>query len=228
MPAALDLHGIAKLYGRTAALKAISLHLESGQVLALLGPNGSGKTTLLKILAGAITPTLGQGTIFDHDIRTHRVALRSQVGLLAAETYLYDDLTAKENLRFITVMAGTRLDDGVLLQALEDVSLDRHARDRVRSFSSGMKRRLAIARLLLLRPRLLLLDEPYNSLDASAAELVDALIRSAAAEGRTVALATHDAPRALGLADQVAVLQRGALVHLGPAHAYQGDAQHVG
>lgn len=224
----VELHGIAKLYGRTAALRAVSLRLESGQVLALLGPNGSGKTTLLKILAGAISPTLGRGAIFGKDIRADRAALRPEVGLLAAETYLYDDLTARENLRFILTMAGRRLPESELRAVLERVSLAGQANDRVRSFSSGMKRRLTVARLLLLQPRLLLLDEPYNSLDAEAAALVDEVVREASSEGRTVILATHDAERALALADQVAELQRGALIHLGPAPAYRGHAQHVG
>src|SRR5205085_1409547 len=101
---ALELEGVARLYGRTAALRATSLTVASGQCLAVLGPNGSGKTTLLKVVAGAIAPTLGGGRIFGIDLRD-RFALRPLVGLLAPDTYLYDDLTAAENLRFILTMA---------------------------------------------------------------------------------------------------------------------------
>ncbi len=220
---------MAKLYGRTAALRAVTLQLDAGQTLVLLGPNGSGKTTLLKIVAGAISPTLGHGHIFGHDMQRERVSLRSEVGLMAGETYLYDDLTALENLRFTTVMAGHHLPAVSLLSMLSAVDLEAHAQERVRSFSSGMKRRLSLARLLLQKPRLMLLDEPYNSLDAVGADLVDSVVRSAAAEGRTVILATHDAERGLALADVVAVLERGRLVSVGPPAAYRArHAQYVG
>ncbi len=216
MTPALELHRIAKLYRRTAALKAISLRLECSETLALLGPNGSGKTTLLKIVAGAITPTLGSGSIFGRDMVKHRLALRSEVGLLAGETYLYEDLSAMENLRFILTMAGRRPRQEDLLRVLEEVDLADHAAERVRTFSSGMRRRLAMARLLLLRPRLLLLDEPYNSLDAAGIELVDALVRGITREGGATVLATHAAERGLALADRVAILDRGALSYAGP------------
>lgn len=225
MDLALDLRGIAKLYGSTVALRALSLQLPSGQALALLGPNGSGKTTLLKIVAGAIGPTLGSGAVYGHDLQHDRSALRSLVGLLAAETYHYDDLTARENLRFILTMAGRRPADARLLEALEEVGLAREAGDRVRTFSSGMRRRLALARLSLLAPRLLLLDEPYNSLDADAAALVDAAVRRVTERGGAAVLATHDAARGLSVSDRVAVLDRGVLTHFGPVHSY---AQHVG
>lgn len=225
MDLALDLRGIAKLYGSTVALRALSLQLPSGEALALLGPNGSGKTTLLKIVAGAIGPTLGSGTIYGHDLVRGRPALRPLTGLLAAETYHYDDLTARENLRFILTMAGRRAADGRLMEALEEVGLARQADERVRTFSSGMRRRLALARVTLLAPRLLLLDEPYNSLDAGAADLVDAAVRRVTEQGGAAVLATHDAARGLSISDCVAVLDRGALTHVGPVHAY---AQHVG
>ncbi|MGI8969031.1 MAG: heme ABC exporter ATP-binding protein CcmA [Chloroflexota bacterium] len=220
---ALDLRGVAKLYGRTAALKATTLQLPVGETLALLGPNGSGKTTLLKILAGAITPTLGDGTIFGCNLVRERVQLRALVGLLAAETYLYDDLSAEENLRFIVTMAGMRPNDDAITSVLTEVNLHRHAKERVRGFSSGMKRRLALGRLLLLRPRLLLLDEPYNSLDAAAADLVDSIIVQHSAEGGAVVLATHDADRALGLADLVVALEQGAVRYRGPAADFRRD-----
>jgi heme exporter protein A len=229
MAPALEMHRIAKLYGRTAALKAVSFRLEQGQTLALLGPNGSGKTTLLKILAGAIRPTLGSGEIFGRDLRTERPALRSEVGLLAAESYLYDNLTAEENLRFVLVMAGRRVERTDLGAALRQVGLHAQADWRVSKFSSGMRRRLALARLVLLRPRLLLLDEPYVSLDAEAAETVDGLVRSQGREGGAAVLATHDVERALSLADQVALLERGVLRYSGPAGGYRvRGVEHVG
>jgi heme exporter protein A len=226
---ALQLNGVAKIYGRTAALKAISLQVDQGETLALLGPNGSGKTTLLKIVAGAIAPSLGRGFIFGADMTADRPRLRSEVGLLASETYLYDDLTALENLRFIVTMAGRRVNEEDLRHTLARVDLQDHASERVRGYSSGMKRRLALARLLLLRPRLLLLDEPYNSLDAEGAALVDDLVRNAACDGRSAILSTHDRERGLALADRVALLERGRLVYCGPVQSFRlQHAHHVG
>jgi ABC-type multidrug transport system ATPase subunit len=226
---ALELHRIAKFYGRTAALKNISLCLGAERSLALLGPNGSGKTTLLKIIAGAIVPTLGGGTIFGTDIGERHPDRRTLVGLLAAESYLYDDLTSLENLRFVLVMAGKRPQPSDLMSALSVVSLETHANERVRNFSSGMRRRLSLARILLVQPRLLLLDEPYNSLDAVGMGLVDEIVRRQQHNGGATVLATHDVDRALALCDTVAVLERGALSQLGPAREYESrHAQHVG
>jgi heme exporter protein A len=227
--AAVELRHVAKLYGRSAALRATSLRLEAGETLALLGPNGSGKTTLLKIVAGAVTPTVGNGAVFGRDLSRERLALRSEIGFLASETHLYDDLTAAENLRFIVTMAGFRARPDEISRVLVEVDLAAQADVRAREFSSGMKRRLSIARILLLRPRLLLLDEPYNSLDAAGADLIDALVERLTAGGGAVILATHDAERALALADQVAVLDQGTLKYLGSIPGYRmRDAQYVG
>jgi heme exporter protein A len=227
-PAALELSQIAKIYGNTPALRAASFRLENGQVLALLGPNGSGKTTLLKIVAGAVSPSLGSGTIFGLDLRAQKLALRSVVGFLASESYLYDDLTAAENLGFVATMAGIRIESSTIDRLLSDVRLETRGRERVRSFSSGMKRRLSLARMLLPSPRLLLLDEPYNSLDEDGAALVDDTVSRAARNGGAAVLATHDADRALTIATHVARLERGRLIYFGPVGPYRSRVQHVG
>jgi heme exporter protein A len=224
---ALTLDRVAKIYGRSAALKATTFALATGNVLALLGPNGSGKTTLLKVIAGAIAPTLGRGTVLGHDLREERHALRRVVGMLAADTYLYDDLTAIENVRFAVTMSGLRLGSDRVRAALTDVGLERHADERVRTFSSGMKRRVSLARTMILEPQLLLLDEPYNSLDDAAADLVDSAVARVAERGAVI-LATHDADRALAIATHVARLDRGALSYFGPVAAYRRETAHVG
>lgn len=224
---ALDLRRLTKLYDRTPALRAVTLRLDAGRTLALLGPNGSGKTTLLKIVAGAVSPTLGGGWVLGHDLGADRAALRREVGLLASESYLYDDLSALENLRFVMTMAGYRPREEQLVQMLDKVALAPHAHQRLRTFSSGMKKRLSLARVLLLDPRLLLLDEPYNSLDLAGMDLIDEIVREGARHGRTTVLATHDAERALALADESAVLEQGRLVALHPAPDVT-HAQYVG
>jgi len=229
MSSALHMERIAKLYGRTAALRAVSLQLEPGETLALLGPNGSGKSTLLKIVAGAIAPTVGSGSIFGYDLQRERQSLRSVVGFLSSDTYLYDDLSAQENLRFFLTMAGRKPLEGEIMKALQEVSLAGQAGERTRTFSSGMKRRLSLARVLLLRPRLLLLDEPYNSLDAEGADLIDAVIQRHVTSGGATVLATHDAERALGLATQVLALENGGLSYAGAVAGWKArHAQLVG
>lgn len=197
--------------------------------MALLGANGSGKTTLLKLVAGAAVPTAGTIRVFGHDLRDGIRRAGSHIGLLAGESYLYDDLTAAENVRFALTMAGQKAIDSRVSAALEAVRLASHADDRVRSFSSGMKRRLAVARVQVLEPRLLLLDEPYNSLDADGADMIDDWIHGVTRSGGAVVVATHDAKRITPLVDLVAHLDRGAVKYAGPAQAYKGaHALHVG
>jgi heme exporter protein A len=225
---ALEVAGLSKLYGRTVALRAVSLRLGAGQSLALLGANGSGKTTLLKIVAGAASPTAGTIALFGLDARSEPRLARSRVGLLASETYLYDDLTARENLRFTLTMTGGAVSDEQILRALQGVRLAAHAGDRVRSFSSGMKRRLAVARVQMLQPRVLLLDEPYNNLDAEGADMIDEWIHRVTGIGGAVVVATHDAKRVMAIADLVAHLDRGMLRYAGPVQGYrEADALNV-
>lgn len=228
-PYALEVAGLSKLYGQTIALRAVSLRLGTGQSLALLGANGSGKTTLLKIVAGAFSPSAGTVRVYGHDTRRESRVVRSQTGLVAGETYLYDDLTAEENLRFTLTMAGRTASHSEISQALAAVRLAPHARDRVRSFSSGMKRRLAVARVQMLDPPVILLDEPYNSLDMDGAEMIDAWIRRVTASGGAAVIATHDAQRVMAFADVVVQLDRGMLRYAGPVEGYRGThALHVG
>jgi heme ABC exporter ATP-binding subunit CcmA len=226
---ALDIAGVSKIFGRSVALRPVTLHVARGETLALLGANGSGKTTLLKIAAGALTPTAGTVLLDGHDLSREKHLRRSRIGMLSSETYLYDDLTAVENLRFVSTMAGRVVADEILTLALRRVRLEAHAAQRVRTFSSGMKRRLSVARVQVLGPDVVLLDEPYNSLDAQGADLVDEWIGEVAAHGGIVIVATHDAERALTYAQSVAVLQRGTLVYAGAASEYGNrPAHHVG
>jgi ABC-type multidrug transport system ATPase subunit len=226
---AVELKRVGKLYGRIVALKNIDLRLEPGDVLALLGSNGSGKTTLLKILAGAILPTLGGGSIYGFDLISARADIRTLVGLLAGQTHLYEDLTAHENLRFTGVMAGRDASPVFISDLLSEVGLAGRGNERVRTFSSGMRRRLSLARVQLLRPRLLLLDEPYNSLDASGMALIDDMVRRARAAQSTAIIATHDADRALQLATTVLALERGSVSYRGPVLGYaRRGAKYVG
>ena len=140
--------GLRKCYGPTAVLEDIALELAGGQCLALLGPNGSGKTTLLRILATLLRPTSGRLTIGGVDALRDPERARAFIGMVGHGSYVYEDLTALENVRFWTVMGGGDAGQGRLLAALQQVELEAAAHDRVRTFSAGMKRRLSLFRTL--------------------------------------------------------------------------------
>ena len=217
------------MYGRTVALRGVSLHAESGESVALVGENGSGKTTLLKVAAGAVTPTAGTISVFGKDLRGEPRAARASIGLLASESYLYDDLTARENMRFASTMAGCAISSDEIHARLRAVRLASHADGLVRTFSSGMKRRLSIARIQMLRRPVLLLDEPHNSLDRDGVDAVDTWIRTVTGEGGIALIATHDVERLTLLVDRVVRLERGTVTFSGSTQEYrEAHAIHVG
>jgi len=209
---ALSLLDIAHRYGRRWAVRGVSLNVARGEVVAIMGHNGSGKSTLLRVAATAIRATRGYGTVFGAELVRDAQVVRSMVALLSTEPGVYGDLTALENLRFAARMLGTSGDALELQRALDRVGLGREGHERARNMSSGMQRRLSIARLLLREPYLLLLDEPYNSLDPEGAGLVNTLIRETRARGGSVLLVAHDLSRSEGLADRTMEMRDGLLV----------------
>ncbi|MBI4588755.1 MAG: heme ABC exporter ATP-binding protein CcmA [Candidatus Rokubacteria bacterium] len=209
---AVETEGLRKAFGTNAVLGRVDLSLENGEVLALLGPNGAGKTTLLKILATLLRPSAGRGRVVGFDLMRDVEPIRAVVGLLAHGSYVYEDLTAEENLRFWATMAGLPADAGALRKVLAAVELEPVAAERARTFSSGMKRRLALARILLGAPRLQLLDEPYAGLDQQGKKWLEEVLLAFKGKGGAVILATHSFGRGLGIADRVAILAGGRIV----------------
>jgi heme ABC exporter ATP-binding subunit CcmA len=194
--AAIELRGVTRLFGTIPAIVRSNLRVERGEVVVLRGPNGAGKTTLLRIAATALSPTYGRGSVLGFDLEREREEIRLRSDLLSHRTRLYEDLSAAENLAFWCRLLG--LDAAGIDAALERVGMLEVAGERVRGFSQGMRQRIAVARTILRRPDLLLLDEPYTGLDAEARHAVDDLIREAARDGRTVLMATHHpAPEAV-------------------------------
>jgi heme exporter protein A len=187
------LSGVTRVFGVVPGVVRIDLRIEPGETLLIRGPNGAGKSTLLRIIATAISPTYGTGSVFGFDLLAGREEIRRRTELLGHRTRLYEDLSGDENLRFACTLYD--LDPNGVPAALERVGLADVARERVRGYSQGMRQRVAVARALLRRPDLMLLDEPYAGLDADAKEVVDVAILEAAGEGRTVVLATHDPTR---------------------------------
>ncbi len=206
---AVQLSGLTRIFGVTPALVRADLRVERGETVLVRGPNGAGKSTLLRVIATALSPTYGMGTVLGFDLVRGRDQIRRRTELLGHQTRLYEDLTARENLVFACRMFG--LDPAGVPGALERVGLAVAADERVRGYSQGMRQRVAVARALLRRPDLLLLDEPYAGLDAGARDLVDRFVQEQAARGATALVATHDRTRA-DLADRTIVVEGGRVL----------------
>jgi heme exporter protein A len=223
--AAIRLDGVARRFGQRWILRGIDLAVQPGEVLALSGRNGSGKTTLLRVVGTVLRPSRGTVRVFGHDVVAAPDAIRAVVGLLGHDAALYDDLTAAENLVFAQRMAGGATDGAAVRGALSRVGLEQVERERVRGFSAGMRRRLALARLLLRPPKLLLLDEPYASFDTDGIDVVNEFATRVAAGGGVVILATHDLARATEVMTRRLHLADGRLteVHDGGAGVLRAD-----
>ncbi len=212
---AVRLDGIARRFARRWVLRGISLTVRPGEAVALMGRNGSGKTTLLRIISTALSPTRGTGRVFGNDLQKDGQGVRELVGVLGHAAGLYEDLTALENLLFALRMAGLPAHREAIRHTLAAVRLGNEENERVRTFSAGMRRRLALARLLMRPPRLLLLDEPYAAFDKDGVDLVNAFVRDTLSAGGAALIATHDVARALPVI--------GRIVHIVDGQAVEGD-----
>lgn len=210
---AIHVAGVWKFYGDFPALREVSFEVSPGSCLALLGRNGAGKTTLLRILAGLSRPGRGRVRLLGRDARDR--ATRGRIGILGHGISLYDELSAFENLRLFGRLYGLPDPKKSALAWLERTGLERVRDGLIREFSRGMRQRLAVARAFLHDPAVLLLDEPFTSLDDRAAALLQTLLRDAITAGRTIVLSTHQLREALDLATHVALLVRGRLAHAG-------------
>jgi heme exporter protein A len=191
LPPAIALHDVSKRYGRRWALARLSYALPAGRSLLLTGHNGSGKTTLLRLVATALSPTAGRVEVGGRDSVAEREAVRREVGLLSHTSFLYEDLSARENLLLLARLLGLDAPGEQVGRLLERVGLGQRTESPVRQFSAGMRKRLAIARLLMKAPRVALLDEPFGELDPAGIRAMEGFIQDLKAAGATVVLATH-------------------------------------
>jgi heme exporter protein A len=213
-PPAVVTTDLARLFAGSPALVGVSLRIRAGTCVALLGPNGAGKTTLLRLLATAIRPSYGGAAVDGLDVGSDADLVRERVAYLSHATALYDDLTARENLEFAATMLGTAEPVERVARALADVGLAPRAGDRVGSFSAGMRRRLALARILLGRASLVLLDEPTSALDADGIGLVEQLLDAWREAGVSVLIASHSADRLASRVDAHVTLERGVVTEV--------------
>lgn len=208
----LELHNVQKSFALKPVLRGVSFTLQAGERLALLGANGTGKTTLLRILAGLIRPGGGRILIGGLDLCQQTREVQHHIGLVAHHSYLYDELSALENLQFFARMYGLRQPAERAALLLRRVGLDTRARERVGTFSRGQVQRLALARALLHAPTLLLLDEPETGLDQAGQTLLAELLHEHQAHGGALIFTTHDLESVSARSEQVLWLQRGRVV----------------
>lgn len=212
---AVSARGLARRYGRRWALAGVSLEIPRGTVAMVTGPNGAGKSTLLRVLATALGPHAGTATVAGFDVVTQTEEVRRRIALLDHRLHHYAPLSARENLRLAAADVGR--DD--LESALGEVGLEARAGDAVSTYSAGMRKRLALARVLLQRPQVALLDEPYGELDPAGFRLVDGLLERFRRQGSTVVLSTHLVARGRENCDLAVALADGRLAWSGPARA---------
>jgi heme exporter protein A len=211
-PLAVEVNDVSKRYGKRWALARLSFRLPSGGSLLLTGSNGSGKTTLLRTIATAIRPTAGTIRVLGLDSRADRQEVRERVALLSHTSFLYEDLTAEQNLRLLARLIAADSPEAKIGSLLERVGLAQRSRHPVRQFSAGMRKRLSIARLLLKSPPLALLDEPFGELDPVGVTDMERIIAELKSAGTTIVLATHLVEQGLSLCEERLHLSEGRAV----------------
>ena len=204
--------GLCKHFGSRPVLNDIHIGAKKGELLTILGPNGAGKTTLIRILATLLKPSSGKATIFNLDLQSDANTIRQHLGILSHKTYLYGNLTARENLDFYGKLYKVANLNSRIDTLLERVGLSGRADDLVRNFSRGMQQRLALARAIIHRPAILLLDEPYAGLDQNAGEILSQQLEQLLDDECTILMTTHDFNRALEKNCTIVILNGGKKV----------------
>jgi ABC-2 type transport system ATP-binding protein len=207
----LETKGLTKDYGRRRALADFTIALEPGEIVGLLGPNGSGKTTALRLILGFLRPTNGQALVSGHDSWRDGPAARQSIAYLPGELRLYENMTGRQLVRFLSKLRGDTAADPNPLASRFDIDLDRP----ISQLSSGMKRKLALLQALLPRAPLLILDGPTNTLDPAMRDDLMHLLNEARDRGQSVLFSSHVLHEVEQLATRVALLRRGELVHSG-------------
>lgn len=218
----LSIHGLTKNFGRLCAVNNLNLDVERGQVFGMLGPNGSGKTTTLGMLMGVVNPTAGEFTWFGEHPTHH---LRKKIGAVLEHPIFYPYLSGQKNLELNAMIKQCPADN--IPSVLDLVELSGRKDDRYKTYSLGMKQRLAIASALLNEPTVLILDEPTNGLDPMGIAEIRMLIQKIAANGKTIILASHLLDEVQKVCTHFAVLKRGNMVYTGPVDNVGAGAETV-
>ena len=215
MAPALKTIGLSKTYGKRQAVDKLDLQVERAELFGFLGPNGAGKTTTIRMALGLIAPTTGSVEILGQDVTRHRAEILPRVGALVESPALYGYLSGRDNLRVFGNLLG-KISEKRIDEVLETVSLKGRDRDRVRTYSMGMKQRLGLAIALLNDPDLLILDEPANGLDPAGIVEMRDLLRGLAAAGKTVFISSHVLTEVQQICTRVAIINHGRLIRVAP------------
>ncbi len=207
--------GLSKAYGHRLAVDRLDLEVARAELFGFLGPNGAGKTTTIRMALGLIAPTSGSIEILGHEVRAHRAQVLPRVGALVESPALYGYMSGRDNLRAFGRLLGG-VSEKRIDEVLETVSLKGRGRDRVKTYSMGMKQRLGLAVALLNDPELLILDEPANGLDPAGIVEMRDLLRNLAAAGKTVFISSHVLSEVQQICTRVAIINHGKLVRLAP------------
>ncbi len=210
---AIEAEELTKSFGHRLALRGINLKVARGEFFIIFGPNGAGKTTLIKILATLSKPSSGSVRIAGLDLKKSPAEIRHQIGVVCHQTYLYDNLTAYENLRFYGRMYDVTNVEKRIQQVANYMGLVFVLKERMGTLSRGMQQRLSIARAIIHNPEILLLDEPETGLDQNALLLFEDLLTSFRRSNKTLVMTTHNPERGLKMADRVIILAQGKVVY---------------
>ncbi|ABB14316.1 ABC transporter ATP-binding protein [Carboxydothermus hydrogenoformans] len=208
----IEVKNVTKKIGDKVILKNISFNVEDGQFITVLGPNGAGKSTLFKILSLLMKPTSGVIKINGIAVNEGGVALRKKLGVISHNSFLYDSLSARDNLLFYGKMYGVKNLEERVREVIQQVGLELSFYQQVKTFSRGMLQRLAIARCLLNDPEIVLFDEPYTGLDQQAIDILNNVLKTLKQRKRTILMITHNFEEGVELSDRILILNRGQLV----------------
>ena len=230
MATALTVSNITKTFKKEKgdsfnALDNVSLAIEEGKIYGLLGPNGAGKSTLISIISGTLMPTSGQVQLFGKDVAKDTIATKSFIGIVPQEVVVEAAFTVKEVLYYFSGMYGVPVGEREkrIKAVLEDLSLEDKMNEKARSLSGGMKRRLMIAKALLHKPKLIILDEPTAGVDVALRQKIWELVRRVNQEGTTILFTTHYLEEAEQLCEEITVINHGKVVEQGNLAAIQKE-----
>lgn len=223
---AIEVRGLTKRYGGLTAVRGLDFDVPRGALCGFLGPNGSGKTTTIRMLLGLVAPSAGSARVLGHDVRD-RAALCRRVGAVVETPAFYPYLTGAENLRVLAQTSGVPLPAKRLEELLTQVDLRGRERDRVGTYSMGMKQRLGIAATLLTDPELLFLDEPMNGLDPAGIQEMRGLLAALRDQGRTVFVSSHQLSEVERICTEVIIVQRGEKKLQGALETLRGGTSYA-
>lgn len=210
---AIEAQGLIKYFGNHIALRGVDLNVAQGESVVIFGPNGAGKTTLIKVLATIMNPSLGTILIDGISLKNNAEEVRRRIGVITHQTFLYSNLTAYENLEFYSRMYDVPRAKERIREVVAMVEMTSRLYDRVGTLSRGMQQRLSIARSLLHKPAIMLLDEPETGLDQQAISILRGALKTEDGGKRTIVLTTHSLERGLEMSDRLLILDQGRIVY---------------